>query len=97
VKDQPAEAAGPFTNDIKETEPADQLQDVPFVLDIDPSESFTVRKDEKTREAERIERSAKLEGKRPKPKASDGSEPISNWFTRQFNTLFTESDSEIDQ
>jgi cell division protein FtsZ len=65
------------------------------LFDINPDESFTVRKDEKTREAERQERVSKLEKKSPKPKAGDGSEPISNWFTRQFNTLFSEDDEEI--
>ncbi len=97
VKEQPVAEPQPIAGEVKETEPVTPLQDEPFVLDIDPSESFTVRKDEKTREAERAERASKLEKKRPKPKATDGSEPISNWFTRQFNTLFTESDSEIDQ
>lgn len=97
VKEQPVEAARSSAKEVKAPEPIDHLQDVPFVLDMDPAESFTVRKDEKTREAERIERSSKLENKSPKPKTSNSSEPISNWFSRQFNTLFTESDSEIDQ
>jgi len=65
------------------------------MFDINPDESFTIRKDEKVREAERQERTSKLENKSPKPKSSDGAEPISNWFTRQFNTLFSEDDEEI--
>ena len=62
-----------------------------------PDESFTVRKDEKVRESERQERLSKLEKKSPKPKTADSAEPISNWFTRQFNTLFSEDDDEIDE
>jgi len=62
-----------------------------------PDESFTVRKDEKTRDAERQERVSKLEKKSAKPKNAEGSEPISGWFTRQFNTLFSEDDAEIDE
>jgi cell division protein FtsZ len=62
-----------------------------------PDESFTVLKDEKTREADRHERNSKLEKSRSKPKASDGSEPISNWFTRQFGGLFSDDDAEIEE
>lgn len=83
------------TNVVKEQD--DQLQGVHSIFDINTDESFTIIKDEKTREADRIDRPLKTETKRPKPKTTDGSEPISNWFTRQFNTLFTENDSEIDQ
>ena len=85
-----------------ETKPAEQTpsavpEEQTTLFDLNPEGSFTVRKDEKKVEADRLERSAKLENKRPKPKTTDGSEPISNWFTRQFNTLFTENDQEIDQ
>ena len=83
------------TNVVKEQE--DQLQGEHSIFDINTDESFTVIKDEKTREGDRIDRPLKIETKPPKPKTTDGSEPISNWFTRQFNTLFTENDSEIDQ
>jgi len=63
----------------------------------DPDESFTVRKDEKTREANRQERVSKLEKKTVKPKGADEDEPVSNWFTRQFGNLFSEDDDEIDK
>jgi len=97
VKD-PTEGIGQTSiNEIVKEEQAIQFQQEVSMFEIDSTESFTIRKDEKIREAERIERSSKIEIKRPKPKTSDVSEPISNWFTRQFNTLFTESDSEIDQ
>jgi len=94
VKDPVVE---PIQPEVKEViEPVTPVQATQTLFDINPDESFTVRKDEKTREADRIDRSAKLEKKHPKPKATDGSEPIGSWFSRQFNTLFTESDSEID-
>jgi cell division protein FtsZ len=67
------------------------------MFDINPDESFTIRKDEKTREADRLERTSKLEKSRPKPKASDSSEPVSNWFQRQFGGLFSDDDAEIDE
>lgn len=67
------------------------------MFDINPDESFTIRKDEKTREADRMERTSKLEKSRPKPKASDSSEPVSNWFQRQFGGLFSDDDAEIDE
>jgi len=73
----------------------DQPAEVFPMVDLDPDESFTVRKDEKAREASRQERSVKIE-KKPKPKSSDVSEPDSNWFTRQFNSLFSEEDTETD-
>jgi cell division protein FtsZ len=95
TKEPVAETIQSEVKDIKE--PTAQMQEAHSLFDINPVESFTVRKDEKTREADLLERSSKPDIKRPKPKTSDGSEPISNWFTRQFNTLFTENDSEIDQ
>ena len=73
------------------------VAEVETLFDLNPEGSFTIRKDEKKFEAERQERSAKTDIKRPKPKTADSSEPISNWFTRQFGTLFTENDAEIDQ
>jgi cell division protein FtsZ len=97
VKEQEAQTVQPEIKETFDEEPADKLHEDSSVFEIDPSESFSVLKDEKTREAERNGRASKIEGKRSRPKASDASEPISNWFTRQFNTLFTESDSEIDQ
>jgi cell division protein FtsZ len=97
VKDPTEEIVKTGIHEIVKEEQAMQFQQEVSIFEIDSSESFTIRKDEKIREAERIERSSKIEIKRPKPKTSDVSEPISNWFTRQFNTLFTESDSEIDQ
>jgi cell division protein FtsZ len=90
-----------FTQDAIQ-EPVDELNPVSLheeflpVFDLNPDESFTVRKDEKTRDAERKERNLKVEKKHPKPTPADGSEPISNWFTRQFNTLFSEDDADID-
>jgi hypothetical protein len=38
-----------------------------------------------------------MEKKRPKPTSSDKSEPISNWFTKQFGGLFSEEDDDIDK
>ena len=73
-----------------------QTAEVFPMFELNPDESFTVRKDEKSREADRKERNLKVEKKHLKPTSADGSEPISNWFTRQFNTLFSEDDSEID-
>lgn len=67
------------------------------VFDINPDESFTVRKEDKPRETERQERISKMEKKRPKPTSSDKSEPISNWFTKQFGGLFSEEDDDIDK
>jgi len=95
VKEIVTKTIQPEIKEVKEQ--VVQPQEAPLLFDINPVESFTVIKDEKTREAERVDRPSKPEIKRPKPKAADGSEPISNWFTRQFNTLFTESDAEIDQ
>jgi len=63
----------------------------------DPDESFTVRKDEKARDADRQERVSKLEKKSAKPKGADGDEPVSNWFTRQFGGLFSEDDDELEK
>jgi len=51
----------------------------------------------KPRETERQERISKMEKKRPKPTSSDKSEPISNWFTKQFGGLFSEEDDDIDK
>lgn len=78
----------------KKVEPVFEDQSI---FDLNPEGSFTIRKDEKKLEAERQERAPKQEIKRPKPKSTDSSEPIGSWFTRQFNTLFTENDSEIDE
>jgi len=92
----PAPETPPHDIEQPEKKPEPVLEDQ-TIFDINPEGSFTIRKDEKKLEAERQERGAKLENKKPRPKSGDGSEPISNWFTRQFNTLFTENDSEIDQ
>ncbi len=66
-------------------------------FDINPDESFIVRKEEKEPEPTRQERISKVDKKHSKPKGTDGSEPISNWFTRQFNTLFSDDDAEIEK
>jgi cell division protein FtsZ len=78
----------------KKVEPVQEDQSI---FELNPEGSFTIRKDEKKLEAERQEKAPKQEIKRPKPKSTDSSEPIGSWFTRQFNTLFTENDSEIDE
>lgn len=65
------------------------------IFDINPDESFTVRKAEKENDNARKERIAKLENNRKNPKNADKSEPISNWFTKQFGGLFSDDDSEI--
>ena len=66
-------------------------------FDINPDESFIVRKEEKEPEPTRQERISKVDKKHSKPKGTDGSEPISNFFTRQFNTLFSDDDAEIEK
>ncbi|MEI6677325.1 MAG: cell division protein FtsZ [Mariniphaga sp.] len=81
----------PAAAKINETEQAEPS----MVFELNPDESFTVLKDEKTREADQKIRSSKLENKQPKPKTADSAEPISNWFTRQFGGLFTEEDDDI--
>jgi len=53
-------------------------------------ESFTVKT---TNPREPVQREVK---KSVKPKIEKESEPISNWFLKQFNTLFTENDADID-
>jgi cell division protein FtsZ len=73
------------------------VHEVETLFDLNPEGSFTIRKDEKKMEAEKIEKTTKQDIPRSKIKSGDGSEPISNWFTRQFNTLFTDNDAEIDQ
>ncbi len=83
--------AEPVAAKINEPEPAEPS----MVFELNPDESFTVLKDEKTREADQKARNSKLENKQPKPKTADSAEPISNWFTRQFGGLFTEEDDEI--
>ncbi len=65
------------------------------MFDINPDESFTIRKEEKIPETDRQEKISQLEKKRPKPSHADKAEPISNWFTRQFGGLFNEEDDEI--
>ena len=64
----------------EEKEPVVQVPESPFLFDVNPVENFTVRKDEKIREVERVDRPSKPEIKRPKPKAADGSEPIGSWL-----------------
>ena len=61
----------------------------PVVLASD-EESFTVKT---TNPREPVQREVK---KSAKPKIEKESEPISNWFLKQFNTLFTENDADID-
>lgn len=61
----------------------------PVVLAND-EESFTVKT---TNPREPVQREVK---KSKKPKIEKESEPISNWFLKQFNTLFTENDADID-
>ncbi len=61
----------------------------PVVLAND-EESFTVKT---TNPREPVQREVK---KSVKPKIEKESEPISNWFLKQFNTLFTENDADID-
>ena len=65
-------------------------------FEINPNETFTVRKDDQKREASRQERSGKIV-KKPVPKTADSSEPVGSWFHRQFGGLFSEDDAEIDK
>jgi len=65
-------------------------------FDLNPDESFTVRKDEQKREASRQERTGKI-AKKPVPKTADATEPLGSWFHRQFGGLFNEDDTEIEK
>ncbi len=69
------------------------LQPEPVPID-DPFttvESFTVKSTNVSRESD-----MNTERKTKKPQIQNESEPISNWFVKQFNTLFSENDMDID-
>jgi cell division protein FtsZ len=72
-----------------------QPEEVFSPIDLNPDESFTVRKEEQKREPARQEKISQLEKKRPRPNTTDKAEPISNWFTKQFGALFSEEDEEL--
>jgi cell division protein FtsZ len=99
----PVKNPAPETHQIEvkpievKAEPVQPVTEVETLFDLNPEGSFTIRKDEKKTEAEKVEKTTKQDIPRSKIKSGDGSEPISNWFTRQFNTLFTDNDAEIDQ
>jgi len=65
-------------------------------FELNPNESFTVRKDEQTRDASRQERTSKIV-KKQVPKTTDAAEPLGSWFHRQFGGFFNEDDTEIDK
>jgi cell division protein FtsZ len=74
-----------------------QQEEVFSPIDLNPDESFTVRKEEQKREPARQEKISQLEKKRPRPNTTDKAEPISNWFTKQFGTFFSEEDEELNK
>lgn len=76
-------------------EPVAPLADPPPYFDINPDESFTVRNEVKTTETDRHKNTVGSAKNRQKPRATDSSEPVSNWFTRQFGGLFNDDDAEI--
>ena len=65
-------------------------------FNLNPDESFTVRKEDQKRDISRQERSAKIV-KKPVPKTEDAAEPLGSWFHRQFGGFFSEDDAEIDK
>ncbi len=81
---------------IPEVQLASESQEIFPLFDLNPDESFTVRKDEQKRDQSRQERGSKLV-KTPVPKTADANEPVGSWFHRQFGALFTEDDAEIDK
>ena len=64
-------------------------------FDSNNHEPFTVRNEIEKHETKEPKRTVVPEKNREKPKASDSSEPIGNWFTRQFGGLFSDDDAEI--
>ena len=65
-------------------------------FDLNPDESFTVRKDDQKRDESRQERTNKI-AKKPVPKTADATEPLGSWFHRQFGGFFNEDDTEVDK
>ncbi len=76
-------------------EPVVLLNEPHDQFDINHHEPFTVRDKVEKPEDKEQRRAAAPEKNRQKPKATDGSEPIGNWFTRQFGGLFSDDDAEI--
>ena len=66
-------------------------------FDINHHEPFTVRDEVEKPDNKDQKRAAVAEKNRQKPKAADSSEPIGNWFTRQFGGLFSDDDTEINK
>ncbi len=79
-----------------ERKPVIEPEEVYPEFNLNPDESFTVRKDDQKREVSRQERSNKIV-KKPVPKTEDAGEPLGSWFHRQFGGFFSEDDAEIDK
>jgi cell division protein FtsZ len=76
-------------------EPIVPMEEIQSHFNGNSHEPFTVRDEVEKPDTKEQKRATVPEKNRQKPKAADSSEPIGNWFTRQFGGLFSDDDTEI--
>jgi cell division protein FtsZ len=76
-------------------EPIVPMEEIHSQFNGNSHEPFTVRDEVEKPDTKEQKRATVPEKNRQKPKAADSSEPIGNWFTRQFGGLFSDDDTEI--